>query len=368
MNATIKLLLSGKDNIILNTQLAVEIGLNEAIVLRQVYYWVEHYEAEKKNFRDGKYWVYNSMKQWRADNFPFMSEKTIERAFKSLREKELILVGDYSSDRMKRPNWYTVNDEKFEELIKKITKSEGNSDEPKEENKEHSEKKETECLNGVRQNDGMQPDIPTGCYNIYNNINNTNTENTNRDYSTENTDKYALKDKSFKDCDNMYASVSEKQEEEQKPKKKSRYIPKDYTEEQLREHIRPTIRENFERIEIENGLGRIPDGEKLLEDITVEFFRQYEENMGVKHRPLPDKSYINVIRMFVCSTGELREYFDLETYEIMIKRYFQTDFNRYGKYDGEVTLCLSHFMNDTIRNHLLNREGILWERADDEED
>ncbi len=183
----------------------------------------------------------------------------------------------------------------------------------------------------------------------------------------KNSIKYALKDKSFKDCDNMYASVSEKQEGEQNPKKKSRYIPKDYTEGQLREHIRPTIRENFERIEIENGLGHIPDGEKLLEDITVEFFRQYEENMGAKHNILPDKSYINVIRMFVCSTGELREYFDLETYEIMINRYFETDFNRYGKYDGEVTLCLSHFMNDTIRNHLLNREGILWEKAEEED-
>ncbi len=197
------------------------------------------------------------------------------------------------------------------------------------------------------------------------NISSTDKSNT-KGLRTDN--KYALKDKSFKDCDNMYASVSEKQEGEQKPKKKSRYIPKDYTEEQLREHIRPTISGNFQQIELENGLEHIADGEKLLEDITVEFFRQYEENMGVKHRPLPDKSYINVIRMFVCSTGELRYYFDLETYEIMIERYFETDFNRYGKYDGEVTLCLSHFMNDTIRNHLLNREGILWERAEEEED
>lgn len=188
MNATLKLLLSSKDNILINTQLAVEIGLNEAIVLRQVYYWVEHYETEKKNFKDGKYWVYNSMKQWRSDNFPFMSEKTIERAFKSLREKELILVGDYSSDRMKRPNWYTINDKKFEKLMKKIMGMEDNSDEREEENKEAAKTRETECPNRVRQNDGMQSDRQTGCYNIYNNINNTDTENTNRDYITETTD------------------------------------------------------------------------------------------------------------------------------------------------------------------------------------
>ncbi len=332
-----------------NVSVAADVGINAAVLFYNICYWVEENTTNDRNFINGKYWTYNTIKALQT-MFPEMTKNQIEYALKKLKDNGYIESAALSEDTRDRTNYYTVCDtDKWILCEKKQNTISENSDMATENSSMASEKSDM--------------------FNIYNNKN-TDTDNKQTDNNiTDNShNKYALKDKSFKDCDSMYASVSEKQEGEQKPKKKSRYISKDYTEKQLREHIRPTIRENFERIEIENGLGHIPDGEKLLEDITVEFFRQYEENMGVKHRPLPDKSYINVIRMFVCSTGELREYFDLETYEIMIKRYFETDFNRYGKYDGEVTLCLSHFMNDTIRNHLLNREGILWERAEEDYD
>lgn len=189
MSKFAKVFLSSKNNIPVNTELATEIGLNETIVLRQVYYWVEHNEAEKKNFKDGKYWVYNSIKQWKNDNFPFMSEKTIERAFSSLKKKNLILVGDYSKNRTVRPNWYTINDEEFDKLIEKIS---GIEDEK--ENKENGESNPPNRLNGLSQNDCMETDRMADCsfgqndcmhsdklttsYNIYNNINNIKTENT----------------------------------------------------------------------------------------------------------------------------------------------------------------------------------------------
>jgi hypothetical protein len=167
-----KLLFSSKNNIPVNTQLATEIGLNETIVLRQVYYWIEHNEVENINFRDGKYWVYNSMKQWKEDNFPFFSEKTIERAFKSLRERNIIIVGDYSEIRTKRPNWYTINDDELEKLLKKVT---GEEDE-----KQEDKLPEENDSSRYRQNDGMETDNVTEPYNnIYNIYNN------NRDYNTE---------------------------------------------------------------------------------------------------------------------------------------------------------------------------------------
>ncbi len=344
-----ELFIDNKDVLIIHKSLANILGdLNEAVVLNQLNYWIERYKETNHNFKDGKYWVYNSYKQWATDNFPFWSETTVKRTFTRLENKGIVVSANYNKMSIDKTKWYSIDYKKLQEFIDNQAKDQNES------TKDHNDQSTGQNDFSSGHNEKAIPE--------------TTTDITNKDYNTENTDKYALKDKSFKDCDNMYASVSEKQEGEQKPKKKSRYIPKDYTEEQLKEHIRPTIRENFERIEFENGLEHIPDGEKLLEDITVEFFRQYEENMGVKHNILPDKSYINVVRMFVCSTGELREYFDLETYEIMITRYFETDFNRYGKYDGEVTLCLSHFMNDTIRNHLLNREGILWERAEEDYD
>ena len=56
----------------------------------------------------------------------------------------------------------------------------------------------------------------------------------------------------------------------------------------------------------------------------------------------------------------------IKIYEMIIEKYFETDFNRRGKHDGEITLCLSHFMNNKIVNFLINREGILWERCYDD--
>lgn len=165
--------------------------------------------------------------------------------------------------------------------------------------------------------------------------------------------------------ENMYTSVPEEQEGH--TKKPNRYIPPDYTEEQLREHIRPTIEENYERIEQEYDVIHKPDGMKLIEDITVEFFRQYEEKYGVKHRILPDKSYISVLERFISSRDDILDGFEMEEYEMMIKHYFKTNFDKRGNYGKKITRSLSHFMSYKILMYLTNREGILWEKYEDEE-
>lgn len=215
-------------------------------------------------------------------------------------------------------------------------------------------------------NGNMEIPKEENCYNIYNNIIDTDTENTNREYSTENTVNYTSKDvkrPSFED--NMYTFVPEEQEgHTQKP---SRYIPPDYTEEQLREHIRPTIEENYEKIEQEYDVAHKPDGKKLIENITVEFFRQYEKKYGAKHRILPDKSYINVLERFISSRDDILDGFEIDEYRIMIEHYFNTNFDKRGNYGKKITLSLSHFMSYKILKYLVNREGILWERSEDEE-
>lgn len=71
--------------------LAKLIGLNEAIIVQQVHYWI----ANKKNTgleRDGYKWVYNSYKEWQTDNFPFWSIPTIQRAFTKAEKEHKVLV------------------------------------------------------------------------------------------------------------------------------------------------------------------------------------------------------------------------------------------------------------------------------------
>lgn len=170
MNNIVNLFLSSKNNIPINTRLAVEIGFNEAVVLRQVYYWVEINEANNRNFHDGKYWCYNTMKMWQQENFPFWSTKTIERAFKKLTDIGVIITGNYNKDGRDKTKWYAIDFDVFERIIKGILNS--------------CDKKsicnKTNCLNANRQNDDSQSDKMTEA------LPENTTREYNRDYISEN--------------------------------------------------------------------------------------------------------------------------------------------------------------------------------------
>lgn len=54
-------------------KLAELIGLNEAIILQQMHYWI----GNSKHEYDNKKWIYNSYSKW-IEQFPFWSESTIK--------------------------------------------------------------------------------------------------------------------------------------------------------------------------------------------------------------------------------------------------------------------------------------------------
>ncbi|GFN34773.1 hypothetical protein [Tepidimicrobium xylanilyticum] len=49
--------------IVLDKVLASIIGLNETIAFQQVYYWLEINMKNKRNFHEGRYWIYNTIKK-----------------------------------------------------------------------------------------------------------------------------------------------------------------------------------------------------------------------------------------------------------------------------------------------------------------
>lgn len=98
--------------------LAKEIGLNEAIMLQQIHFWV----SKRKHLKDGKYWVYNSYDSW-TEQFPFWSKSTIIRILKRLEDRELIESGNYNRLKIDNTKWYTVNYSKVSKLPRKDTPS-----------------------------------------------------------------------------------------------------------------------------------------------------------------------------------------------------------------------------------------------------
>lgn len=79
-----KLLLLDEQPLLVMPQLAKEIGLNEAIILQQIHYWIK--SPKSGVIINDEKWVYNSVVQWN-EQFPFWSANTIRRALNNLREK-----------------------------------------------------------------------------------------------------------------------------------------------------------------------------------------------------------------------------------------------------------------------------------------
>ncbi|MCE5145114.1 DnaD domain protein, partial [Staphylococcus aureus] len=93
-------------------KLAELIGLNEAIVLQQIHYWLNN----SKHKYDGKTWIFNSYPEWQKQ-FPFWSERTIKRTFGSLEKQNLLHVGNYNKAGFDRTKWYSINYETLNKLV-----------------------------------------------------------------------------------------------------------------------------------------------------------------------------------------------------------------------------------------------------------
>ena len=101
--------------IVANKTLAREIGLNEALILQQINYWIEINKKSGNNFYDGRYWTYNSIRAWQEKDFDYMSFDTVKRTFAKLEKAGFLLVGNYNKDPRDKTKWYTINTEKLDQ-------------------------------------------------------------------------------------------------------------------------------------------------------------------------------------------------------------------------------------------------------------
>lgn len=103
--------------LVVSPSLAKAVGLNEALFLQQIQYWLHNYERSKNDthFINGRWWAYNSYEGW-LENFPFWSESTLKRTIKKLRGLDIIYVENHNNHPGIRTNWYSINYEAIENL------------------------------------------------------------------------------------------------------------------------------------------------------------------------------------------------------------------------------------------------------------
>lgn len=254
--------------LIVNTDLALVLGdLNEAIILNQLNYWLEINKKADKNFIDGKYWVYNSYAEWRENDFPYWSEKTIQRTFTRLENKGIVISANYNKMCIDKTKWYSIDFEVLEEMIKAYDSN------------KISEEDKMSCREG-------QYDRPIP-------------KNTTKDYS------YAFSKEKGTLCFSDEKAVGQsnvKYRIDDVPNLVSQYA-EPYT------------------------LGsRIID----LRNIILYFIDRYNENSNTRHIDVSDSAIKSIVDAYFHPTGKVADC-EAEDYMWMIDDYFATDYKMNGR-------------------------------------
>lgn len=90
-----------------DVDVAKQYGIPAAILLKNIYFWIEKNRANEKNFFDGLYWTYNSRKAF-AELFPYLTERQIDYALQKLIDDGIIITGNYNKAPYDRTLWYAV--------------------------------------------------------------------------------------------------------------------------------------------------------------------------------------------------------------------------------------------------------------------
>lgn len=92
-----------------NLSIAKKFGVEEAIIIHNIYFWTLKNKANGKHFHDGNYWTYNSIEAF-TELFPYWSRRQIERILKNAVEKGAIIKGNYNKIAYDRTTWYALTE------------------------------------------------------------------------------------------------------------------------------------------------------------------------------------------------------------------------------------------------------------------
>ena len=96
------------DYFIFSTKDAKQYGVDGAVMLHHIRYWIAKNEANENNYHEGQFWTYNSTKAF-ALLFPFYSPRKIGRILKKLEDEGAIISGNFNGKRYDRTKWFTLS-------------------------------------------------------------------------------------------------------------------------------------------------------------------------------------------------------------------------------------------------------------------
>jgi hypothetical protein len=91
-------------------QVAAKYGVDIAIFLHNLSFWIAHNKANKKNYHQGRYWTYNTLEAF-TEIFPYWSKSQIQRLIIKIINHGLIIKSSKFNDNpYDHTPWYSLTD------------------------------------------------------------------------------------------------------------------------------------------------------------------------------------------------------------------------------------------------------------------
>ncbi|WP_052193888.1 hypothetical protein [Cetobacterium sp. ZOR0034] len=99
--------------------LAKEYGIEEAIMIENIAFWIKKNMVNNKHYIEDKYWTFNSVRAFN-ELFPYMNPSKINRTLKKLEKIGIIEIGKHNKAAYDQTSWYTIINEEILEKYKLI--------------------------------------------------------------------------------------------------------------------------------------------------------------------------------------------------------------------------------------------------------
>lgn len=111
-----------------SVSVAVEVGVNAAVVLENIAFWVRANRKAGRHKHDGKHWTYGSTRHF-AELFDYLSEKQVRGALDKLITCGYVETGNFNRSAYDRTRWFTLTEKgeraTLERQSEKPTKAKG---------------------------------------------------------------------------------------------------------------------------------------------------------------------------------------------------------------------------------------------------
>ena len=90
-----------------NTDIANLFGMECATLLQHFGFWISHNIANRRNYKLGNYWTFNSYRAF-SELFTYWSQGQIRNIIKNLKKYDLIIENEFNKSGFDKTKWYAL--------------------------------------------------------------------------------------------------------------------------------------------------------------------------------------------------------------------------------------------------------------------